>query len=77
MLSGAHGLRVQYTFSAICGPSSCLDVGGDKVNVVSPTIPLSSGGVLAAPIAPLTFDGKRDFTQVLGLDSHTVTKGRV
>ncbi|HVT37784.1 MAG TPA: hypothetical protein VHE78_01945 [Gemmatimonadaceae bacterium] len=51
-----HTMRVQYTFSLTCGPSSCMDFGGQRA-IASAPAPVSAGGIIAAPSAPLTFDG--------------------
>lgn len=57
------GLRVRsgdlvfsYSVSFTCGPT-CLSSGGDNVFLTPSAAPITDVGVLAAPSAPLTFDG--------------------
>jgi hypothetical protein len=52
-------MQLRYNYSKSCARSECLVIGlggGDRVTVASPTM-ASTGGVIAAPSSPLTFDG--------------------
>jgi hypothetical protein len=51
--------EILYTYRRTCGPSECVDMGfgGDRVNPVTISAPVSTGGIIAAPSAPLTIDG--------------------
>jgi len=54
----AKDFQVQYSYRRTCGPSDCFGFGSQQVvfGVEDVAVP-STGGVIAAPSAPLTIDG--------------------
>jgi hypothetical protein len=53
-----RSLQLRYNYSVSCSVSECITIGGgDKVNVVQPSVPTAAGGVIAAPSSALTFNG--------------------
>jgi hypothetical protein len=53
-----HAWQLRYNYSVSCSISECITIGGgDKVNLTSPPVPATGGGVIAAPSSALTFNG--------------------
>jgi hypothetical protein len=52
-----RSMELRYNYSVSCAVSECFSFGGDKVTVVIPPAATSTGGVIAAPSSPLTFNG--------------------
>lgn len=52
-----RSLQLRYNYSVSCSVSECITIGrGDAVTVAAPAA-ASTGGVIAAPSSPLTFNG--------------------
>jgi hypothetical protein len=53
-----RSVQLRYNYSASCAIDNCITLGGgDRVTVVGPSSLDATGGVIAAPSSPLTFDG--------------------
>jgi len=53
-----RSVQLRYNYSVSCAIDTCIPLsGGDRVTVAGPSSLDATGGVIAAPSSPLTFDG--------------------